>query len=215
MTQIRHIVLAMLLLGVLCLTAGCTAAEKGSVQPPWFPPATTTPSTSGSATPAPTLTYVTIATPYPATPTATRGIPTPTFRTPPVNQGGNEYLEIFKDTMYFNYNTTALEYDVQTPPFIIKYNIIPATVTREIVIIKKDGSRETIHDTNIDDQSWFEIAVRDRESGQVIKNMGFGTQYRQTSTQGQITILSSGSYHIDLRGGKNIRVDLCMTVGNS
>ncbi|MDI6719441.1 MAG: hypothetical protein QMD46_07520 [Methanomicrobiales archaeon] len=200
------------------MAAGCTAAEKGGVQPPWFPPATTTPSTSGSATPAPTNTYVTVATPYPATPTTTRGIPTPTFRAPPTKTGsGTDYLEIFSDTMYFNYNSTALEYDVHNPPFIIEYNIIPATVTREVVVTSDYGSRETkkITVTSVDDQSWFEITVRDRESGQVIIQEGFGRPYQQWDTRDQIRILSAGSYHIDLRGGKEIRVDLRMTVGNS
>lgn len=216
MTKIHLLILLMVVLGVASISPGCVAAEKdGTYRPGWLPANSS--SESATETPTPTLTYVTIATPYPTTAVVTSGLPNPTLVPPPtMNTSGVNYLEIFNSSFYFDWNATALEYEVTTPPLIIEYNVMPEMVSREMVVTSQYGSKEdeTVTITSPNELSWFEVTVRDKNTQQIIVRDGFGKMYDWT-TKKQITIRTHGNYHIELKGGKNVKVDFVMRVGNN
>jgi hypothetical protein len=216
MKKIHLLILLMVVLGVASVAPGCVAADKdGSYRPGWLPANSSSQSVTETQTPA--LTYVTIVTPYPTKTVVTTGIPNPTLVPPPSrNISEVNYLEIFNSLLYFDWNATALEYEVTTPPLIIEYNVMPEMVSREMIVTSQYGSKkdETVTITSPNELSWFEVTVRDKNTQQIIIKDGFGKMYDWT-TKKQITIRSPGNYHIELNGGKNVKVDFVMRVGNS
>jgi len=200
-----------LLVIALCIAAGCVSPDKPGSRPGWLP-ANASGTEQATDTPTPALTYVTMATPFPVT-TAT-GSPTPTFRPPPTRTPTDIYLEIYNSTLFFDYNATGLAYEVKTPPLIIDYSITPEQVSREIAYTSQYGSKEdkTAIVTTTSEFSWLEITVRNKETGAVIIQDGFGKMYDWVPNK-QLTIRYPGTYQIDLRGGKNVKVDLLMRVG--
>jgi hypothetical protein len=212
MTRISSYVCFVLLVIALCIAAGCVSPDKGGNRPGWLP-ANASGTEQPTETPTPTLTYVTMATPFPVTTTAT-GSPTPTFRPQPSRNISDLYLEIYNSTLYFDYNATGLAYEVKNPPLIIDYSITPEQVSREIFYTSQYGSKEegTALVTTTSEFSWLEITVRNKETGAIIIQDGFGKMYDWVPNK-QLTIRYPGTYQIDLRGGKNVKVDLVMRVG--
>lgn len=206
----------MVVLGVASVTSGCMTADKdGTYRPGWLPANSS--SASVTQNPTSTLTYVTVATPYPTTIAIVTGLPTPTFRNPPTTNKPivDNYTEIYNQVLYFNWNATALEYEVNSPPLVIEYTVTPALVTRTHYVTSDYGKRETkmVTSTTPDEQSWFEISIRD-ETGNILEQQGYGMPYDTWETT-PLTIRTPGRYHIELKGGKDVKVNLVMRVGNS
>jgi len=200
-----------LLIALLCIAAGCVSADGAGSRPGWLP-ANASGTGETTAIPTPTLTYVTLATPFPVTTTAVSS--TPTFRPQPTKSQNDNYIEIYNSTLYFDYNSTALAYEVMSPPLIIDYSITPEQVSREIAYTSQYGSKDdkTAIVTTTSEFSWLEITVRNKENGEIIIQDGFGKMYDWVPNK-QLTIRYPGTYQIDLRGGKNVQVDLVMRVG--
>ena len=166
---------------ICCLTIILVVAATGCVAPPkdnktssstgnFFNPGQTNPDVSATPTP----NFVTEVTPF-ITGTSGSG-----YRTiPPTTQlPGDKYCRIYtspKDT--YEYNTTAITFDLQSPPMYINYTVKPSNVTGKKVIDSKitgEGQKIITYDT-YSPVSWFEVTVRSKSTGEIYLQDGFGT----------------------------------------
>ena len=166
---------------ICCLTIILVVAATGCVAPPkdnktssstgnFFNPGQTNPDVSATPTP----NFVTEVTPF-VTGTSGSG-----YRTvPPTTQlPGDKYCRIYtspKDT--YEYNTTAITFNLQSPPMYINYTVKPSNVTGKKVIDSKitgEGQKVITYDT-YSPVSWFEVTVRSKSTGEIYLQDGFGT----------------------------------------
>jgi len=166
---------------ICCLAIILVVAATGCVAPPkdnktssstgnFFNPGQTNPDVSATPTP----NFVTEVTPF-VTGTSGSG-----YRTvPPTTQlPGDTYCRIFtspKDT--YEYNTTAITFNLQSPPMYINYTVKPSNVTGKKVIDSKitgEGQKVITYDT-YSPVSWFEVTVRSKSTGEIYLQDGFGT----------------------------------------
>jgi hypothetical protein len=164
---------------ICCLAIILVVAATGCVAPPkdnktssstgnFFNPGQTNPDVSATPTP----NFVTEVTPF-VTGTSGSG-----YRTvPPTTQlPGDTYCRIYtspKDT--YEYNTTAITFNLQSPPMYINYTVKPSNVTGKKVIDSKitgEGQKVITYDT-YSPVSWFE--VRSKSTGEIYLQDGFGT----------------------------------------
>jgi hypothetical protein len=166
---------------ICCLAIILVVAATGCVAPPkdnktssstgnFFNPGQTNPDVSATPTP----NFVTEVTPF-VTGTSGSG-----YRTvPPTTQlPGDTYCRIYtspKDT--YEYNTTAITFNLQSPPMYINYTVKPSNVTGKKVIDSKitgEGQKVITYDT-YSPVSWFEVTVRSKSTGEIYLQDGFGT----------------------------------------
>ena len=166
---------------ICCITIIILVAATGCVAPPkdsktssatgnFFNPGQT--SVATTATPIPN--FVTEVTPFV---TATSGSG---YRTiPPTTQlPGDKYCRIYtspKDT--YEYNTTAITFDLKSPPMYINYTVKPSNITGKKVVDSKitgEGEKVISYDT-YSPVSWFEVTVRSKSTGEIYLQDGFGT----------------------------------------
>jgi len=204
----KQICCAVLASGIvlMLLVAGCVTPPKG----------TTTSSTSGNyyatetnAQETPTSpTYVNAATPFV---TSTSGVQAGS------SQGGNPYATptpiaadlsclIYQNTQFFSYNTTAISFDLKNPPMYITYSVVPFNITVDkYVNSKQSAGWETLQYSDWAPYSWFEITVRDNETGDVYLDDGFGPYRASNPLSVYINatlgpILNTGNLHIEMTG---------------
>jgi hypothetical protein len=166
---------------ICCLAIILVVAATGCVAPPkdnktssstgnFFNPGQTNPDVSATPTP----NFVTEVTPF-VTGTSGSG-----YRTvPPTTQlPGDTYCRSYtspKDT--YEYNTTAITFNLQSPPMYINYTVKPSNVTGKKVIDSKitgEGQKVITYDT-YSPVSWFEVTVRSKSTGEIYLQDGFGT----------------------------------------
>ena len=156
---------------LIVVVSGCVAPPKdnatSSATGNFFNPdqqtavSTTTPS------------YVTDVTPF-ITVTPTSGYRTIPPTTEPIQ---DKYCRIYTSPENtFEYNTTAIAFDLRSPPMYINYTVKPSNVTRKIWVESKitgEGSKEITVDT-YSPVSWFEVTVRSKSTGEIYLQDGFG-----------------------------------------
>jgi len=150
-----------------------------------------------------TFPYVTIETPY-QTPTTQRILVTTLPTTPPA-----EWVEIYNKTQYFSWNKTAFSFDLKNPPMYIHYSVIPVNVTRNVTIFQHwdagpgQMTEETIKYEYFSPYSWFEVTVRNKDTGRILIQNGFGNahgnQYSQ-ETNRTINVINGGILLVELDG---------------
>jgi len=182
---------------------------SGCISPPKEAPlnATITKITPGVPTPivtkGPTPVYVTIETPYLT--------PVPTFITeyrtipiiPPVNE---DYVIIYSlKNQPFSYNRSAVSFDLKNPPMLIDFSLTVDKITRNVEGDSRELKNEwTSYQTNtIDPNAFFEVIVREKSTGKIILQDGFG-QSKQYGTENprHLKIFGAGDYLIELFGNK-------------
>ena len=212
----KQICCAVLVSGIILmlLVAGCVTPPKG----------TTTSSASGNyyatetnAQETPTSpSYVNAATPFV---TSTSGVQAAS------GSGSNPYATptpisadlsclIYQNTQFFSSNTTAISFDLKNPPMYITYSVVPFNITVDkYVNSKQSAGWVTLQYSDYAPYSWFEITVRDNETGNVYLDNGFGP-YRAANPLSIYTnatlgpILNSGDLHIEMTGN-----DITATTG--
>jgi hypothetical protein len=194
---------------VLVVVSACVAPPK---------PNTTTSSTSGGTSQSgtgqsliknTTFQYITIETPYqtPTTPGTTQRIVAANLTTiPPV-----EWVEIYRTTQVFSYNKTAISFDLKNPPMLIHFNVMPINVTRDTSTFQHwDAGPGQMTSTNtkyeyFSPYSWFEVTVRNKDTGRILVQDGFGNtpenQYSQ-NTNRTFKVLTRGNLLIELAGNQ-------------
>lgn len=120
-----------------------------------------------------------------------------TTQTPIVYQ----YHDVFNQSIRFNYTSLAYAYNLSMPPLTIDLTMKPDYITRKIWYENRTGTRQGVNETvtEISPDAWFELTVRDRDTGEIVLSDGFGKQY-DVRTQKRDVIRESGSYQFDLRG---------------
>jgi hypothetical protein len=155
--------------------------------------------------------YLAPVTPYP---TATSDMARPTFSRPPeTTPTPDTYVTIYNQTIQYPQATKAFSFDLTTPPLIIEFGVEPKMITRTKHAKSDYGKREykDYKQTFPSENAWFVVTVRDRESGMIVAEEGFGKLY-STDTQKKVFVGRSGNYQIQL-AGNDARVHVLMRAG--
>jgi hypothetical protein len=190
-------------------------AVSGCISPPKEAPLTkiTNKPTAGGVTTllVTTITtpvYVTIETPY-ATPTVAY-TPTVTYTiipatVPPVKE---DYVVIYSiKNQPFSYNRSAVSFDLKNPPMLIDFSISGTDKTRTVEGESRVLSNQwtSMQSTYTDPNSYFEVIVREKSTGNIVLQDGFGLikQYG-TETPRHLKVYGEGNYLIEFAGNKVI-----------
>lgn len=202
MTKQAFFPLFAFLIILLIAVAGCVTPPK----------ATTTTSTSGgyystetaaAETTAPSQ-YVTVVTPYSTgTPDNPSSAGTTSYVTTPTPNPDERSCLIYLNKQSYSYNTTAITFDLKNPPMYINYTVVPTNVTVNKYAKSKTGSNDYVTYTYSDyaPYSWFEITVRNKTSGQVYLQDGFGqAKGYSTYTSATLKVLKRDDMLIEFKG---------------
>jgi hypothetical protein len=193
-----------ILIVIFSFSPGCITPPKETV--PNISESGTYDPSSGSvdettATPT-TPSYVTMATPYStATPAE---IPYQTLVTSTPNPEDQVCLIYFTSQTYA-YNKTAFSVYLKNPPMYINYSVIdPIKLKGTKVISSRSGGHEDqiINYEYYNPLTSFEITVRDKNTGQIYVQNGFGIKYSEY-TNNTLKILKSGDLLVEM-GGNNV-----------
>jgi len=202
MNQKKGYLVSVVAIIAMLAIAGCVAPPKespASVTYTYNPDATTSTTTSASA-------YVTEVTPYVNTQgigieqTETSGYHT--FATPtPIP--ADKSCRIYTSTQPYLYNGTAFTFNLKNPPMYINYTVKPVNVTvkraaTETYLNKKDVIYEY---STYDPQSYFIITVRNKTSGEIYLQDGFGNDYAIYLTR-TLKVLNTDDMLIEMKGNK-------------
>jgi hypothetical protein len=191
---------------VLVVASACVAPPKPAPSANSSTGTSSQPGATGSTvTTVPTLQYVTIETPF-VTPIRTLPIPEITM-TPTATPVPDVWVEIYRSSQYYSYNTTAFSYDLKNPPMIIHFSLQPVKVTGKKIVVKHYGlDIETTEEVKYDyysPYSWFEVIVRDKNTGKIFTQDGFGSppgnSYSQ-NTNKTMKVYNTGELLIELKG---------------
>lgn len=165
--NVSSIISALLILLVISAT-GCVAPPKAG---------SSTPGTGGAS---PTVSkttpsYVTEVTPYITTTTIGTGYHILT----PLDAPKDSYCLINNTkSQYYAYNKTAFTFDLKNPPMFINYTLTPFNLTGTRTIPGKltGESSKTVSYDYYSPVSWFEVTVRNKTSGEIYLQDGFGAR---------------------------------------
>ncbi|MCE5339049.1 MAG: hypothetical protein LLF90_10245 [Methanomicrobiaceae archaeon] len=155
--------------------------------------------------------YLTPVTPYP---TATSSMAGPTFSRPPeVAPTPDMYVTIYNRTAQFTQTTEAFAFDLTAPPLLIDFTVEPKMITREKYATSDYDNIKSgmVKQTFPSETSWFKVTVRDRGTGAIVAENGFGKLY-SADTHKQIYVGRSGDYQIEL-AGNDVKVHVLMRAG--
>jgi hypothetical protein len=201
MTKQICLPLSLLVIILLIAGAGCVTPPKGSSS---STASGSNPITETASTPVTTQTpdYVTAATPYvtstPETSTSFSGanLLTNTPTLPPEDRS----CLIYTNSLKYTYNTTAISFDLQNPPMYITYTVIPTNITVNKWI--QEGHNEVTYTySDYAPYSWFEITVRNKTSGNIYLDDGFGQAKGLSSyTNATLKVMKSDDMLIEFKG---------------
>ncbi|MDD1702167.1 MAG: hypothetical protein LUQ31_04225 [Methanoregula sp.] len=204
-TIIFCILAAFIIAGVML--SGCVTPPKASTSTAANgASAVTTTETNATATTSPG--YVTMVTPFGTTESSSADGTTSstaynTFTTPTPLPEDLSCL-IYANKQYFAYNTTAITFDLKNPPMYLNYTVVPFNITVNKYVKSRSGSNnyETLTYSDYAPYSWFVITVRDKTTGEIYLQDGFGkAQGYGIYTNATLgPILKSGDLQIEMRG---------------
>jgi hypothetical protein len=173
-----------------CVTPPKEKATSGNLYNPNQPPTTQT---------SPTPNYVTEVTPFETS--TFPGGSHPVASTPPP---GDLYCRIYSTTN--TDNTTAIAFNLQTPPMMINYSVKPSNVTIHKVVTVMEGEGQSVHhvekELTIDTYSpisTFVVKVLSKSTGEVYLQDGFGTQKYTTYLNRTLRVLKQDNMQIEFR----------------
>jgi hypothetical protein len=204
MTKQICLVALLLILTLTLLASGCITPPKGTTTSP-------TASASGSnqvtETNSPETTalpvYVTEVTPF-NNPGAQASNPAYNPYATPTPIPEDLSCLIYLNKQYYSYNTTAVSFDLKNPPMYINYTVIPFNITVTKYVKSGQGSNTwiTLQYSDYAPYSWFEITVRNKTTGEIYLQDGFG-QAQGMSVYTSATlgpILNSDDLQIEMTG---------------
>jgi len=196
-----YLVCAVAIIAMIVIS-GCVAPPKDTSTSAThtYNPKGTTPGTTSTSS------YVTEVTQYVNTQnvavsqTQTPGYHTFTTSTPLPE---DKSCRIYNKTQTFLYNGTAFTFNLKNPPMYINYTVIPTNITVTKVATSQYGSKEdvTYQFSTYDPQSYFEITVRNKTSGKIYLQDGFGPDYTTYLTR-TLKVLNNDDMLIELKGNK-------------
>ena len=157
--------------------------------------------------------YLTPATPYP---TATSSMAAPTLSKPTETQPTQDpYVTLFNKTIEFSpaHLRDAYSFNLTAPPLIIEFDVEPKMITREKHTTSDYGKKKDIvvKQEYPSEDSWFLVTIRERESGKIVAEDGFGKGFG-TATDKRIYRGERGDYLIELSGNE-AKVHVTMRAG--
>lgn len=183
--------------------AGCVAPPKESPADVTYTYNPDAPGAAAETTSA--AAYVTEVTPYvnaqvTVTDKETSGYHTFVTPTPiPVDKS----CRIYATTQYFLYNATAFTFNLKNPPMYINYTVTPVNVT-----VNRAGTEKYLKSEDViykystyDPQSYFIITVRNKTSGKVYLEDGFGNDYSMYLTR-TLKVLNTDDMLVEMKGNK-------------
>ena len=193
---------------LLVVASACVAPPKQAPSANSSTGTSSQPGVTGSAvTTVPTPQYVTIETVYvpPIRTMQTPDIPT----TPTATPVPDVWVEIYRITHYYSYNATAFSYDLKNPPMVIHFSLQPVNVTGKKVIVKHYGldieKTEEVSYDYYSPTSWFEVTARDKNTGQILAQDGFGNPPGNSYSQNvnkTLKVYTIGELLIELKGNR-------------
>jgi len=177
MTKQICLPLSLLFIILLIAGAGCVTPPKGTSSSTTSAGQTET-TEPGTPVITGTPSYVTAATPFVVetsdnvTGASGANLLVPTSTLPPEDRS----CLIYSNTQNFIYNTSAINFDLKNPPMYITYSVIPTNVTVNKWVQERTGSKQEVTYTYSDyaPYSWFEVIVRNKTTGAVYLDDGFG-----------------------------------------
>jgi len=212
-----------LILGIVLLfsvsISGCIAppAEKPGIPAGTYEP--DQPVSAQSTTPTPITGFVTIETPYVTLePVSAPDANPATYHTlSPITPVPEDYVVIYSITNQpFAYNKSAVSFDLKNPPMLIDFDVLAGNITGERTYTGRSGTdsgKDLLVKTDyLDPGAWFEITVREKSSGIIVLQDGFG-QARQYGSEHprHLKIMSPGNYLIEF-GGNKLTANLNLSV---
>jgi hypothetical protein len=202
MKNLKTGILIIFLICSLCI-AGCVAPPKsGSSSSSSTPGSSQSDTRQGVDTSTTTPLYVTIETPY-QTPTILR------TQVPVATPTPNDYIQIYSTTQYFSWNATAVSFNLTKPPMIINFAVTPVNLTGTKTTTNQFGSKEEITVTYdyFSPYSWFEITVREKNTGRILNKEGFGSYKQYSDDTGRdvprtINVMQPGDLLIEMTGNQ-------------
>jgi hypothetical protein len=188
----------------LCI-AGCVAPPKPGSSSSSTPGASQSGDGQGLGTSTTPSSYVTIETPF-QTPTSDSF---PRTHIPVATPTPDDYIQIYSTSQSFGYNATAVSFNLTKPPMIINFAVTPVNVTGTKTTTSKTGEKGeiTVSYDYYSPYSWFEVIVREKNSGRILTKDGFGT-YKQYSVDTgndvsrKIRVMQPGNLLIEMSGNQ-------------
>lgn len=187
---------------IMLILAGCVAPPKES-------PNTVNgaiPGASGAVPPVTTATqanvYVTEVTPYGSVIPETTTSGYSKFATPtPLPE--DRSCRIYTTTQTFFYNGTAFSFDLKNPPMYINYSVIPTNVTEAKAYTSRYLSKAegVVTYSTYDPQCYLEITVRNKNTGEIYLQDGFGKDYSAYLDR-NLKVLNAGDMIVEIKGNK-------------
>jgi hypothetical protein len=203
-TSFGHVIAGIIFIFLICLT-GCVAPpiEPGIKMADNYTPYESNPAlTIAPVTPV----YVTIETPYVTPgPVSVPSSTPPAYTTLlPLTPIPEDYVVIYstKDQP-FSYNKSAVSFNLKNPPMLIDFDLSVAMVTRNIEgksrVLSNQWTSMSVE--NYDPYAFFEVTVREKSTGKIVLQDGFG-QSKQYGTEipRHLKLLRGGEYLIEFDG---------------
>jgi hypothetical protein len=191
---------------LLVVASACVAPPKPAPSANSSTGTSSQPGATGSTvTTVPTPQYVTIETPF-VTPTRTPPMPEITM-TPTATPVPDVWVEIYRSKQYYSYNSTAFSFDLKNPPILIHFYLQPVNVTGKKIVVKHYGldieTTDEVAYNYYSPYSWFEVTVRDKNTGKIITQDGFGSPPGNSYSQNvnkTMRVFTTGDLLIELKG---------------
>ena len=110
-------------------------------------------------------------------------------------------------------NMPSVSFPLVNPPLILDYTVFPVNITDIKYIEYKLGSTSfngNINITRVYEESWFQITIRDKETGETVFDEGFGKTHAMISPN-RLEVQKNGNYIFEF-GGDFAKVTLTMKV---
>lgn len=132
----------------------------------------------------------------------------PTLRTPIPE---DITCSIFSKTAAYAYNGSSFSFTQKNPPMFINYTVIPKNVTVNRAYTDPNTDKtKTLTYSDYSTSSWFEVTVRNKATGEVVLQDGFGASKGYPLYLSRtLKVLKSGDFEIvfngnDIRAAVNV-----------
>jgi hypothetical protein len=123
----------------------------------------------------------------------------PTVRTPIPE---DMTCSIFSKTAAYAYNGTSFSFTQKNPPMWINYSLVPKNVTVNRVYTDPNTDKtSTLTYSDYSTSSWFEVTVRNKATGEVVLQDGFGSAKGYPAYVSRtLKVLKSGDLLVEFNG---------------
>lgn len=199
MTNIHLRIICVISLIAILAASGCVAPPQETAGPVdlYDPNQFKTTATGGSGS----SRFVTEATPFQTPPPETLAYSVIATKTRPPEDAAC-LINLIKLDWQFESNKTAFAFDLKNPPMYVNYSIIkPYNITdQKFYTDKKTGKEVLLKFSRPNPAAYLEITFRDRNTGDVILQDGYGQKYNFFTNNTDIKVMKSGDMLVEVKG---------------